>query len=143
MVPETLYAYPVIFDVYVYYDDPVDSLSAGAKTGELVLKKTGRDHGVEANLYRPGTTDALLQTIRHVKVVAMNSTSMVLEGSAWAAERPNASKSKGAHYTVKWVIKHVGAPAVVDAKRLQRRSAGRLAKVLASGFDPADDDRVD
>jgi hypothetical protein len=132
----------VIFDVYVYQDDPVDSLSVGAKTGELCLRKVGRDNGIEANLYKPGTKTSLLGTIRHVRLVAMNSTSMVIEGTYWASERPTV-KSKVASAQIRWVIKHVGAPAVVDAKRLQRRSAARLNSAMASGFDPADDDALD
>jgi hypothetical protein len=129
----------VLFDIYVYHDDPVDSLSAGAITGELCLKKVGRDNGIEANLYKPGTTTALLGAIRHVRLVAMNSNSMVIEGIYWASERPTV-KSKVASCQVRWVIKHVGAPAVVDAKKLQRRSAARLGAAMASGFDPRDDD---
>lgn len=72
----------------------------------------------------------------------MNSTSMVIEGTYWASERSTV-KSKAASCQVRWVIKHVGAPAVVDAKRLQRRSAARLNLIRASGFDPADDDAPD
>lgn len=132
----------MIFDVYVYHDDPVDALSAGPVTGELVLKKTGRDNGITANLYTPGTKTALLQPLRHVRLVAMNSGSFVIEGTRTVAERPS-HKSKTHSYQVQWIIKHVGAPAVVDAKRLQRRSAGRLKLALASGFDPADDSRAD
>jgi hypothetical protein len=132
----------VLFDVYIYLDDPVDSLSGGPLTGELVLKKTGRDNGITANLYTPGTRTPLLQPMRHARLVAMNSGSFVIEGTRTVAQRES-SKSKTHSFQVQWIIKHVGAPAVVDAKRLQRRSAGRLAKVLASGFDPADDDRAD
>jgi hypothetical protein len=132
----------VLFDVYVYLDDPVDSLSAGPLTGELVLKRTGRDNGVTANLYAPGTKTELLQPMRHAKLVAMNNGSLVIEGTRTVAERAT-SKSKTHSYQVQWVVKHVGAPAIVDAKRLQRRSAGRLKSVLASGFYPADDNKVD
>ena len=84
----------MLFDVYVYRDDPVDALSEGPKTGELVLKGTGTDHGVMSYLYRPGTKEELLTTMRHVRVVAMNRSSMVIEGYVTVAERPsNKSKS--------------------------------------------------
>jgi hypothetical protein len=108
-----------------------------------VPKKVGRDNGVEANLYRPGTKAALLNPMRHVRIVAMNGNSMVLEGKYWVAQRPQSSKSKVDSYQARWIVKHVGAPAVVDAKKLQRRSAARLNSVRASGFDPADDDAPD
>lgn len=132
----------MLFDIYVYHDDPIDALSAGARTGELCLKKKGRDSGLEANLFRPGTKEELLPSMRYVQLIAMNSTSMVIEGTRWASERPG-SKSKTGSYQERWIIKHVGAPAVVDAKRLQRRSAARLNSIRASGFDPADDDAAD
>ncbi len=132
----------MLFDVYVYQDDPVDSLSSGPKTGELVLKGTGRDQGVTANLYSPGTKAEMLRTMRHVRLVAMNNSSFVIEGTVTVAERAS-YKAKTQSFKVQWVIKHVGAPAVVDAKRLQRRSAARLNSGLASGFDPRDDNRAD
>lgn len=132
----------MLFDIYVYHDDPIDALSAGARTGELCLKKQGRDNGLEAHLYRQGTKEDLLPSMRYVHLIAMNSTSMVIEGTRWASERPN-SRSKVGSYKERWIIKHVGAPAVVDAKRLQRRTAARLKAVLVSGFDPADDDALD
>ena len=130
----------MLFDVYVYRDDPVDALSDGPKTGELVLKSTGRDNGVTSHLYSPGTKNELLTVMRHVKLVAMNSGSMVIEGTVTVAERPT-TKSKTNSFRVQWIVKHVGAPAVVDARRLQRRSASRLARGLALGFDPSDDNR--
>lgn len=131
----------MLFDIYVYHDDPVDALSSGPKTGELVLKGTGRDQGVTANLYQPGTKTEMLRTMRHVRLVAMNNSSFVIEGTVTVAER-DSYKSKTHSFKVQWVIKHVGAPAVVDAKRLQRRSAARLSRA-ASGFDPADGNRAD
>ncbi len=36
IIAKILYFCTVLFDVYVYHDDPVDSLSSGPKTGELV-----------------------------------------------------------------------------------------------------------
>lgn len=131
----------MIFDVYVYHDDPVDALSAGPLTGELMLKNSGRDQGITANLFTPGTTTPLLQPMRHVRLVAMNGGSLVIEGTRTVAERATL-KSKTRSFRVQWIIKHVGAPAVVDAKRLQRRSAGRLKLALASGFNAADDDGI-
>ena len=129
----------MIFDVYFYNGDPVDSLQAGAKTGELILKGVGRDHGIVAHLYKPGTQTDLLTPMRHTRVVAMNSGGMVIEGRVTIAER-SSLKSRANTFTVRWVVKHVGAPAVLDAKKLQQRSAARLAAVAGSGFDPADDD---
>ncbi len=129
----------MLFDVYVYEDDPVDALSSGPKTGELVLKGTGRDNGVTANLFKQGTKEEMLRTMRHVRLVAMNNSSFVIEGTVTVAERDH-YKSKTHSFKVQWVIKHVGAPAVVDAKRLQQRSALRLARKAASGFNPDDDD---
>ena len=130
----------MLFDVYVYRDDPVDSLSEGPKTGELVLKAAGTDRGITCHLYAVGSKEELLRSMHHVRLVAMNSSSLVIEGTVTIAVR-NTNKSKANSFKVQWVVKHVGAPAVVDAKRLQRRSASRLAKVLASGFDPADDNK--
>jgi hypothetical protein len=141
ILTETLYAYPVLFDVYVFLGDPVDSLSAGASTGELVLTPTGRDRGIVAALYRPGTQEELLPSMRYVRLVAMNSLGMTIEGTVTSAERPSASKSKVNHFSVRWVIKHVGAPAVLNAQKLKERSVRRLAVAKASGFDPGDDDR--
>ena len=126
------------FDVYLYTDSPVDSLSLGPKTGELVMKSTGRAHGIIANLFAPGTKTPILEHLRHVRLVAMNSGSFVIEGTRTVAERPSL-KSKTHSHQEQWVIKHVGAPAIVDAKRLQKRSAARLNRVRASGFDPKDD----
>lgn len=130
----------MIFDVYVYEDDPVDALASGPRTGELVLKSTGRDDGVTASLYEPGTKNDLLRSMRRVRLVAMNKSSFVIEGTMTVAERKS-PKSKSHSFQVQWVIKHVGAPAVVDVKRLQQRSAARLARA-SSGFDPADDNRM-
>ncbi|MES2913121.1 MAG: hypothetical protein V4718_17130 [Pseudomonadota bacterium] len=130
----------MIFDVYVYQDDPVDALSSGPKTGELILKSTGRDDGVTASLYEPGTDNDLIRTMRRVRLVAMNKSSFVIEGTITASER-NSPKSKTHSFQVQWVIKHVGAPAVVNVRRLQQRSAARLARA-SGGFDPADDNQV-
>lgn len=94
-----------------------------------------------ANLYKQGTKDEMLRTMRHVRLVAMNSSSFVIEGTVTVAER-DSYKSNTYSFKVQWVIKHLCAPAVVDAKRLQRRSAARLSR-SASGFDPADDNRAD
>lgn len=131
----------MLFDVYIYKDDPVDALSTGPSTGELVLKNTGRDNGVMAYLYVQGTKTHILDPMRHVRLVAMNNGSFVIEGTRTVADRPSA-KSKVTSFHVQWVIKHVGAPAVLDAKRLLKRSALRLSKA-ASGFDPIHDDRID
>lgn len=141
ILPETLYAYTVIFDVYEFHGDPVDALSAGAKTGELVLSPTGRDQGLVAALYRPGTQEELLPRMRHVRLIAMNNLGMTIEGTVSSAERPTA-KSKVNHFSIRWVIKHVGAPAVLNSVKLKERSARRLKHIAASGFDPADDDRI-
>lgn len=129
----------MLFDVYFYTGDPVDSLQAGAKTGELILKGTGRDHGVVAHLFAPGTKTDILTPMRHARLVAMNSGGMTIEGNVTIAER-SSNKSRANTFTVRWIVKHVGAPAILDAKKLQLRSAARLASAQASGFDPADDD---
>lgn len=78
------------FDVYVFRGDPVDVFSAGADTGELVLTPSGKDRGIVAELFKPGTKDALLRPLRHSRLVAMNSIGMTIEGTATVAERPNA-----------------------------------------------------
>lgn len=75
-----------------------------------------------AHLYQPDTQTDLLTPMRHSRLVAMNSGGMVIEGSVTIAER-SSNKSRANTFAVRWVVKHVGAPAVIDAKRLQRRSA--------------------
>jgi hypothetical protein len=139
ILTETLYAYPVIFDVYEFHGDPVDALSAGAKTGELVLSATGKDRGLVATLYKPGTQEELLPSMRHVRLIAMNSLGMTIEGTVTRAERPNL-KAKVNHFSIRWIVKHVGAPAVLNSVKLKERSVRRLSHAAASGFDPADDD---
>lgn len=131
----------MLFDVYFFTGDPVDSLQAGAKTGELILKGTGRDNGLMAYLYAPGTKTDMLNPLRHAKLLAMNNGGMTIEGYVTIAERTS-NKSKANTFAVRWVVKHVGAPAVLDAKKLQQRSAERLARVAISGFDAADDDAL-
>ena len=132
----------MLFDVYYFTGDPVDSLQAGAKTGELVLKATGRDNGLVAHLYKPGSTLDMLTSLRHARVVAMNHLGMTIEGYITVAERP-ALKAKTHTHAVRWVVKHVGAPAVLNAQKLKERSVRRLAAAAASGFDPAEDNRID
>ena len=132
----------MLFDVYYFTGDPVDSLQAGANTGELVLKATGQDNGLMAHLYKPQTGIDMLTPLRHARVVAMNHLGMTIEGYITVAERP-ALKSKTHTHAVRWVVKHVGAPAVLDAKKLKERSVRRLAKAAATGFDAEDDDRMD
>lgn len=132
----------MLFDVYFFTGDPVDALRAGATTGELVLKSTGPDHGLMAHLYKGGTEDDLLTPLRHARVLAMNKQGMSIEGYITVAERATL-KSKANTYAVRWIVKHVGAPAVLDTVKLKARSARRLASVQSRGFEPADDDRVD
>lgn len=132
----------MLFDVYYFTGDPVDSLQAGAKTGELVLRSTGRDNGLMAHLYKPQTQIDILTPLRHARVVAMNHLGMTIEGHITVAERP-ALKAKTHTHAVRWIVKHVGAPAVLDAKKLKERSVRRLAAAAASGFDPNDDNNIE
>ena len=131
----------MLFDVYYFTGDPVDSLQAGAKTGELVLTSTGRDNGLVAHLYRPDSKLDMLTPLRHARLVAMNSLGMTIEGNVTVAERP-ALKSKTHTHAVRWIVKHVGAPAVLDAQKLKERSVRRLTAAAANGFSQEDDDKI-
>ena len=131
----------MLFDVYYFTGDPVDSLQAGAITGELVLKSTGRDNGLMAHLYKPSSTLDMMTPLRHARVVAMNHLGMTIEGYVTVAERP-ALKSKTHTHAVRWIVKHVGAPAVLDAQKLKARSARRLAATATAGFSEEDDDKI-
>lgn len=128
----------MLFDVYVFSGDPVDALAAGAKTGELVIKSAGRDQGLVANLVGPNGVDALLPPLRRVRLLAMNTTGMVIEGVVTVGQR-DTLKSRTTTSQLRWVIKHVGAPAVLNTVKLKERTTRRLAITSASGFDPADD----
>lgn len=136
-----LYAFTVLFDVYYFTGDPVDALQAGGRTGELVLKRTGRDNGLMAHLYAPDMKTDLMTPLRHASVLAMNSLGMTIEGSITVAERA-ALKSRANTFTVRWVVKHVGAPAVLNTQKLKERSVRRLAAAATIGFSEADDDEV-
>lgn len=52
------------------------------------------------------------------------------------------AKSASERRTQRWLAKLPGQPAILDTEKLLKRSARRLALIAASGFDPADDDRV-
>lgn len=117
-------------------------LRRAAGLANFVLKRTGRDDGLVAHLYKPGPEDDMMTPLRHAKVLAMNRRGMSIEGYVTVAER-NTQKSKTHTVAVRWIVKNVGAPAVLDTVKLKARSMRRLAGVMASGFDPADDNRVD
>ena len=148
MVPETLYAYPVVFDVYVLngkYGDPVEALRIGPRRGELIIKKrfiTSSETDLMAMLLEPGTGVELLQALLYARIVAMNSLGMTIEGRiSWSAR--NTSKAKVEHATQRWLCKAPGAKAVLDTEKLLKRSAARLNAARISGFDPAHDDAAD
>ena len=91
-----------------------------------------------ACLYAPGSTKELLPPLRHAKVLAMNEQGMCIEGRVTIAER-EALKSKSNTFVVRWIVKQIGAPAVLNTQKLKERSRRRLALVQMSGFDPQDD----
>ena len=69
----------------------------------------------------------------------MNSTGMVIEGLVTLSKR-DTLKGRSDTLRLRWVVKHLGAPAVLNTQKLKQRSARRLAIASASGFDPKDDD---
>ncbi|MBI2728772.1 MAG: hypothetical protein HYX42_21230 [Polaromonas sp.] len=74
-------------------------------------------------------------------MLAINDKGMTIEGTITIAERDTA-KSRKNNFKVRWVVKQVGVPAILNTEKLKERSARRLASAVSSGFDPADDDRV-
>ena len=79
--------------------------------------------------------------MRHARLVAMNHLGMTIEGNVTVVERL-AFKSKTHAHAVRWIVKHVGAPAVLDAQKLKERSVRHLAAAAASGFSQEDDDKI-
>jgi hypothetical protein len=139
----------VLFDVYLLNpngaDDPVEALRAGPQRGELVIRRWSYhmpDKSLCAMLYRPGTKEEMLQPLRYVQFIGMSDKGMVIEGTATWAERTT-HKSRRHDYKQRWLCKQPGAAAVLNTEKLLKRSAANLKKIMASGFDPADDDRTD
>ena len=69
----------MLFEVYYFTGDPIDTLKAGPCTGALVLKRTGRDNGMMARLFRSGTQEDLRTPLRHATVLAINQQGMSIE----------------------------------------------------------------
>ena len=142
-----LYIHPVIYDVYALTGskgqiDPVDALRAGPKRGDLIIRVrfvNSTDTSLTAELFEPGTQVELLTGIERVRMVAMDSKGLVLEGVQAVYTRDTA-KAKKSHLVQRWLCKVPGAPAVINTDKLLKRSAARLNAAMVSGFDPADDD---
>ncbi|WP_411878212.1 hypothetical protein [Polaromonas sp. YR568] len=88
----------------------------------------------------PGTRAQLLPALLNPAVIAMNSLGMTVEGTI-AHQFRNSAKAKVEYSKERWLCKLPGAKAVLDTEKLLKRSAARLNRALASGFDPAHDDR--
>ena len=142
------YAFTVIFDVYVLGGkggDPVEALRAGPRRGELVIRKRWPDgprSDLMALLLEPGTRNELLPALLFPSVIAMNSIGMTIEGTT-AHQFRNTSKAKIEYFKDRWLCKPPGAKAVLDTEKLLKRSAARLKRAQANGFDPAFDDIAD
>jgi hypothetical protein len=138
----------VIFDVYFLSGkgaDPVEALRAGPKRGELVITKRwpgGLRNDLMALLLEPGTRNELAPALLFPSVIAMNSLGMTIEGTT-AHQFRNTAKAKIEYSKQRWLCKPPGAKAVLDTEKLLKRSAARLNAALASGFDPAHDDRLE
>ena len=144
-----LYIHPVIYDIYALTGtkgqiDPVDALRAGPQRGDLIIRKrfaNSTDTSLTAELFQPGSTVELLTGIERVRLVAMDSKGMVLEGVQTIYVRDTA-KAKKSHIVQRWLCKLPGTPAVLNTEKLIKRSAARLNAAMVSGFDPSDDDRI-
>lgn len=138
----------MIFDVYELGevgpgDAGIGALNAGAQRGELKIRRrfpaSPHDKTLMATLCAPGTRDELLHALLYVNVVAMNSVSMVLEGTAVISER-HTQKSKVNHFKVRWLCKLPGAPAILNTEKLAARAQKRRADIARDPFHPANDD---
>ena len=134
----------MLFDVYNLGTDiaTLGPLNAGPVRGELALRKrfpgSPHDDGVTATLSAPGTKNTLLQPLHYVRFVAMNSHSMVIEGTVVTA-RGDSPKAKVTHHKVRWLCKFPGAPAVVNTSKLQERQARLKRAIDNDPFHPARD----
>jgi hypothetical protein len=140
----------VIYDVYPLMnsqgrDDPVDALRDGPRRGLLVISKryyNSATASLKAELFAlDGSGKELLPAMDNVRLVAENEKGKVIEGRVTHYGRSH--KSRQEHSTQRWLCKIPGLPAVLNTEKLLKRSAERLSKAAASGFDPADDDRID
>jgi hypothetical protein len=139
----------VIYDVYVLMngqgkEDPIDAMRAGPKRGVLVIKKrffNSPNTSLTAELIEPGTARELLPALQNVCLVGANDKGMVIEGTQTVSARPT-QKAKQVHFVQRWLCKTPGQQAVFDTEKLSKRSAQRSQSHLASGFDPADDNRT-
>ena len=135
----------MLFDVYNLGTDTagLGPLSAGPVRGELAIRKrfpnSPHDDGVTATLSAPGTKNTLLQPLHYVRFVAMNSHSMVIEGTVVSA-RGESPKAKVSHYKVRWLCKFPDAPAVVNTSKLQDRHSQLKRAIDSDPIHPAHDD---
>ena len=135
----------MLFDVYNLGTDTagLGPLSAGPVRGELAIRKrfpnSPHDDGVTATLSAPGTKNTLLPPLHYVRFVAMNSHSMVIEGTVVTA-RGDSPKAKVKHHKVRWLCKFPGAPAVVNTSKLQERQAQKKRAIDSDPFHPARDE---
>ncbi|WP_041390677.1 hypothetical protein [Polaromonas sp. JS666] len=74
--------------------------------------------------------------------ILMNAHSMVIHGTVVVgrSERP---KAKVEHFTVRWLCKFPGAPAVLNTEKLRSRRDKIKADMLRDGFHKAYDDIAD
>lgn len=123
--------------------DPIDALRAGPKRGVLVIKKqffNSVNTSLTAELIEPGTTNELLPALQNVRLIGANEKGLVIKGTQTVFTRPT-QKAKQAHFAQRWLCKTTGQQAVLNTEKLLKRSAERLRSTIASGFDPADDNR--
>ena len=137
----------MLFDVYNLGTgewDPVDVLRAGPTQGHLKVRRrypASHDTSVVATLLNPAGKE-LMGPLLHVQLCAMNSTSLLLEGTVVIAERQTL-KSKANRYTVRWLCKVPGTPAVLNTTAVQQRHAKLMKELSVNGFHPAYDDVAD
>lgn len=123
----------------------MEALRAGPKRGELIIRRRWPDGprtDLQALLLEPGTRNELLPALLHPTVIAMNSLGMTVEGST-AHQLRSTSKAKIEYSRERWLCKPPGAKAVLDTEKLLKRSAARLNRAQANGFDPAHDDVIE
>lgn len=133
----------MIYDVYVFTgdNDPVDALRAGAKRGELIVRRrftNSPDTSLLAQLLDPVTRREMLPPLASARLVAMDPKGMLIEGMQTTYQR-DTQKAKAHHFSQRWLCKMPGAVAVLNTEKLMQRSAARLRSAAVSGFDPRDD----
>lgn len=145
ILPERLYIYPVLYDIYILDGkgaDPVPAMLSKPRQGHLIIRKrfpTRSDTALNALLVDPARPEEPLMELHYVRLVGMTRESMVIEGTIGHSFRKG-HKAKIEYAQQRWLCKAPGTKVVIDADLLRRSKTNLTNAMAADPFHPLWDD---